>query len=197
MRKPKSISDDTKRAILDAAWALISERGRTDVAMTEVAARAGVSRQTVFYAFGGRAELLIAMVRHKDTTTDHVARLGEVLRGPEPGPDALVRFAEIWIDYLPIIYPVGILLDAASTGDADAAAAWTDRMIGALLAGFRRLSERVHARRPLPGDPIRIADAVWAQVHPTTYRRLVMDCGWSHEDFRAHQIDVVRWLIRA
>lgn len=195
MRKPKFISEETKRVILEAAWDLISERGRTDVAMTEVAARAGVSRQTIFYAFGGRSGLLLAMVRHRDTTTDHVSRLRSILVEPEPDPETLIRFAHIWLDYLPIIYPVGILLDAASTTDSEAAAAWNDRMIGALLGGFQGLVRAIHNRHPFSGQPDRIAEAIWAQVHPTMYRRLVVECRWSTEDFQKHQLDLVRNLI--
>lgn len=196
MRKPKSISEETRLQILGAAWDLISEKGRTDVAMTEVAARAGVSRQSVFYAFGGRAGLLLAMVRHKDTQTDHVARLRAIVASHEPGPEALLRYTEVWLDYMPIIYPVGVLLDAASTSDPEAAAAWRDRMIGALLAGFRRLARAAHDRQPLPDDPDRIADAIWAQVHPTMYRRLVDECGWPPEVFREKQLAIIRMLLQ-
>lgn len=195
MGKPKSISDETKHAILEAAWALISERGRTDVAMAEVAARAGVSRQTVFYAFGGRSGLLLAMVRHRDTTTDHVSRLRSIMGEPDPGPETLLRFAGIWLDYLPVIYPVGILLDAASLSDSEAAAAWNDRMIGALLGGFRNLLSAVHKSHPLSGQPDRLAEAIWALLHPTMYRRLVVECRWSNAQFSRHQLDLVRVVI--
>lgn len=195
MRKPKSISDDTKRAILEAAWALISERGRTDISMAEIAARAGVSRQTIFYAFGGRSDLLLAMVRHRDTTTDHVAQLRAILAEPAPDEEALIRFVGIWLDYLPIIYPVGILLDAASTSDSEAATAWNDRMIGALLGGLRTLMQAVQKGHGLPVQADRIAEQIWALVHPTMYRRLVVECRWSNAEFSKHQLDLVRHVI--
>ncbi|MFZ1814386.1 MAG: TetR/AcrR family transcriptional regulator [Rhizobiaceae bacterium] len=195
MRKPKSISDETKGAVLEAAWDLISERGRTDVSMNEVAARARVSRQTIFYAFGGRPGLLLAMVRHKDTTTDHVERLRVIAATREPDASALLHFVETWLDYLPIIYPVGILLDAAATNDPEAAAAWNDRMIGALLGGLRNLAHAIHKRQALPGEPNRIAEAIWSQIHPVMFRRLVTDCGWTQAAFREHQLDIVRRLI--
>ncbi len=195
MSKPKSISDDTKRKILESAWELILERGRADVAISDIAARAGVSRQTIFYGFGNRADLLIAMVRHKDSTTDHVARLQAIGATPAPDREVLVQSVTAWLDYLPLIYPVGILLDAAGVSDPEAAAAWNDRMIGALLGGFRRLARSIHQRHPLPADPDRIAEAVWAQVHPTMYRRLVVECGWSPAEFRTHAIAMVRRLI--
>jgi AcrR family transcriptional regulator len=195
MSKPKSISEDTKRTILEAAWELILERRQADVAMSEVAARAGVSRQTIFYGIGNRADLLIAMVRYKDTTTKHVARLQTIGATPAPDREVLVQSVAAWLDYLPLIYPVGILLDAAGISDPEAAAAWNDRMIGALLGGFKRLALSIHQRHPLPDDPNRIADAVWAQVHPTMYRRLVVECGWSPDDFRTHALAMVRSLI--
>ncbi len=194
MRKPKSISEETRAAILDAAWALITEAGRADVAMAEVAARAGVSRQTVFYAFGGRSGLLLAMVRHKDTRSDHVARLGALSSMTAPGPETLVAYSEVWLEYLPVIYPVGILLDAAALTDAEAAAAWTDRMVDALLRGYRRLARAIHTAHGVPEDPRRTADEIWTMVHPTTYRRLVVDCGWTEEAFRARQLSRIRSL---
>lgn len=195
MRKPKSISDDTKRAILEAAWDLITEAGQTDVSMTALAERAGVSRQTIFYAFGGRPGLLLAMVRHKDTLSDHVQRLRELTQRVGPGPEVLVEYADVWLDYLPLIYPVGILLDGASLNDPEAAAAWNDRMVRALLGGFRRLAHAVHKSHLLPGDPDELAETIWALVHPTAYRRLVEDCGWTAAKFRARQIDLIRMLL--
>lgn len=195
MRKPKSISDETKRAILEAAWDLMTDAGQADVAMAAVAERAGVSRQTVFYAFGGRPGLLLAMVRHKDTRSDHVARLRAITAKPDPDPASLLEYSEVWLDYLPLIYPVGILLDAASWTDAEAAAAWDDRMRHALLGGYKRLAHAIHQGHGLPRDPDETAESIWALVHPTAYRRLVEECGWSPEKFRIRQLDMIRLLI--
>lgn len=192
MRKPKSISDETKHAVLEAAWSLIAERGRADVGMAEIAATAGVSRQAVFYAFGGRAGLLLAMVRHKDEMSDHVARLRTHLSAAHPTRETLLQFAEVWLEYLPTIYPVGILLDAAAITDAEASDAWRDRMIGGLLTGFRRLAERVHADEAFEHGPNRTAEEIWAEIHPSMWRRLVVECGWSREDFHANRLDTIR-----
>ena len=194
MRKPKSISDETKQAILEAAWDLITEGRSADIAMTAVAARAGVSRQTVFYAFGGRPGLLLAMVRHKDTRTDHVARLEDIAKRDDPGREALVDYSSVWLDYLPLIYPVGILLDAASLNDQEAATAWNDRMIAALLGGYRRLARKIADRHGLPAGHEQVADAIWALVHPTMYRRLVEECGWAPEVFRSRQLELISVL---
>ena len=151
-------------------------------------ARAGVSRQTVFYAFGDRAGLLVAMVRHKDSRTDHVARIRETVAAPDDGADGMVRLVEAWLDYLPEIYPVGILLDAAALTDPAARAAWDDRM-DAVLGAFRRKAEAV------TDDPARVADEIWALCHPTQWRRLVVECGWSPETFRASRVRLTRAVL--
>lgn len=179
----KSISDATRSAILDAAWALISEEGRLDVAQQVIAERAGVSRQTVFYAFGDRAGLLLAMVRHKDTTTDHVARIRAAMDDGDKSVSGVLRLVAAWLDYLPVIYPVGILLDAASLADPAAAAAWTDRMEAVLRAFRAKLGDGPEA------------DEIWALCHPTQWRRLVAERGWSAEAFRASRLELARAVL--
>ncbi|MCB9545278.1 MAG: TetR/AcrR family transcriptional regulator [Myxococcales bacterium] len=196
-QKTKAISPATQAQILEAAWALIAAEGRPDAGLAEIAARAAVSRQTVFYAFGSRSGVLTAMVRHQDTRTAHVARIQAAVFDPVPTAASVVAAVEAWLDYLPVIYPVGILLDAASLTDEAAAAAWRDRMVEALLGGFKVLLGRVHARSPLGGDPGPIAEEIWAEVHPTMWRRLVVECGWAPAAFRARCLRVVEGLVGA
>lgn len=191
----KAITERTRRQILEAAWDLIAGQGRADVGLSEIAARAGVSRQTVFYAFGNRSGVLTAMVRHKDTLTDHVERIRAAVFVERPTSDSVVAAAEAWLDYLPVIYPVGILLDAASVADGAAADAWNDRMVGALLGGFRHLVGRVRPSAALDGGPSRLAEEIWAQVHPTMWRRLVVECGWTPREFRQSRLRIIRSLV--
>lgn len=190
--KTKTIPEETRKKILETAWTLIAERGETDVSQVEIAEAAGVSRQTLFLAFGDRTGLLLAMVRHKDTLSDHVQRLGFAGGLKPEDPESLIASVEAWLDYLPIIYPVGILLDAAALTDAAARAAWDDRMKGALLAGWRRRARAVHAAGSIKGDPDRIAEEIWALCHPSAWRLLVVETGWSAVEFRQSRINLVR-----
>ena len=185
MKTAKTISDATKDGILAAAWRLISERGRIDVSQADIAKAAGVSRQTVFYAFGARTDLLIAMVRHRDGQSDHVARLNALARGDGADAATLQAFVEVWLDYLPLIYPVGSLLDAAALTDRDARAAWDDRIRGALHSGISTIVERMGRAGSLSCPPEIAAAEIWAFVHPRTWRSLVVDLGWSAAEFRA------------
>jgi AcrR family transcriptional regulator len=196
MKKP-AITEETRTAILRATWSLIAKKQRLDVSQSEIAAAAKVSRQTVYLAFGDRAGLLTAMAQHKDSETDHVARLIALSRADTVSRADFLRYLDAWLDYLPIIYPVGILLDASSLTDASARAAWDDRMKHALLAGLKRilrhLSRSGELAREVDADSA--AELVWSLIHPTSWRRLVVECGWSAEEFRRSRIAIIDSLV--
>jgi AcrR family transcriptional regulator len=197
--KNKLISEKTRTAILDATWSLVGERKRLDISQTEIAAAAGVSRQTVYLAFGNRAGLLTAMARNKDLQSDHVGRLGKISHAGTVTRDDFQRYIEIWLDYLPLIYPIGILLDAAALADPEAAAAWDDRMKGALLAGLKRICRHLAKRGELVSGlkPDRAAELVWSLIHPAAWRHLVVECGWSPQDFRRSRLAIIRATVLA
>lgn len=188
----KTIPEATRSAILDAAWNVMERAGRQDIAMAEIAVAAGVSRQTLFYAFGNRSGLLLAMVRHKDSRTDHVSRL-TAFRDLPCTAENFLKFVAIWLDYLPIIYPVAILLDAAAVTEPEAAFAIGDRMKGALLAGLRRQLGQIADLGGLhPGqDPKQLAEVIWTLIHPQAWRLLVVECRWTAEAFRQNRLDLI------
>jgi AcrR family transcriptional regulator len=192
--KRKHISEETRAAILNATWSLIAEKKRLDIGQAEIAAAAGVSRQTVYLAFGSRAGLLTAMARNKDLQSDHVVRLGKISHSDTVTPEDLQHYIEVWLDYLPLIYPVGILLDAAALTDAEAASAWDDRMKGALLAGLKRILRQLARRGHLATGlkPDQAAEHVWSLIHPTAWHQLVVECGWSPQEFRCSRLETIR-----
>jgi len=195
--KSKPISEATQNAVLETAWRLIAEKGRVDVSQAEIAAAAGVTRQTVFYAFGSRNGLLTAMVRHKDATSPALARLVAEGTKPEFSVEQLFRFVAAWLDYLPDVFPVGALLDAAAMIDPEAKAAIEDRMVNTLLAGFkRRLGEMEAAgllRQGLAADEA--AETLWQAVHFSAWRLLVVERGWTPEAFRNNRMDLIKTMI--
>lgn len=193
MRVAKSISEDTRRAVLEAAWQRMSTPGGMGVGMAEIAAAAGVSRQTLFYAFGSRPGLLVAMVRYRDEQTDHVRRLAELARGTGADAGTLQAFTDTWIDYLPIVYPVAYQMETDAVTDADIALAWHDRFFN---MGLRRGFERILGRLAAAGVLGRGADTAWladlclSLVVPSAWHLLVVQCRWAPERFCAsrHQL---------
>ncbi|MCB9686418.1 MAG: TetR/AcrR family transcriptional regulator [Alphaproteobacteria bacterium] len=182
------MSDETRDKILHAAWELMAQEGRLDVGMAEIARAAGVSRQAVFYAVGNRAGLLLEMVRYRDTRSPHAKRLGDLARGSGADGETLSAYVDAWLDYLPEVYPVAIQLECASLTDADADAAWRDRMfVGGLRLGLDLVLERIAAQGRLRSglSAKTAADLCATWLLPSAWRYLVVDLGWTPEAFRA------------
>lgn len=195
--QPSPLSPETAQAILDAAWRLISKRGRADVSLGEIAKAAGVTRQSIYIGFGGRAGLLIAMARNVDDRSEHVRRMRDISRGAASEPDALYAYVESWLAHLPEIYPVGVLLSAAAVTDAEAAAVFNDRMIGGLHTGYRRILKRLaRAGHLSDGWSVeRAADLCWSLTHIEAWRQLVVERGWSSNAFRANRLALIAGTI--
>src|SRR5262245_10549240 len=104
------ITSQTREAVLAAAWRLIVARGRVDVSIADIAAAAGVTRQSIYLGFGNRAGLLVAMARHVDAQSAHTKRMRAIVTGGAGTPEALLGFMRAWLMHLPEIYPVGVLL---------------------------------------------------------------------------------------
>lgn len=179
------ISDATRAGILEAAWNLMAEQRRLDAGMSEIAAAAGVSRQTLFLAFGNRAGVLVAMARHQDTLGDQVPRMRQIAATGADRP-ALHAFVDAWLDYLPVVYPVAIQLETSSLSDADANAAWQDRIFSqGVRVGLDRILGQIAAGGGLDADqdPARLADLCLSLLVPSAWRYLVVERGWTAEAF--------------
>jgi len=196
--KSKPITEATRAQILEAAWRLIAERGTSNIGQLEVAAAAGVSRQTVFYAFGNRTGLLTAMLRNHDENAPEVREIAKFGRADPVGPETLIAYTSAWLDYLPGVYPVGSLLYAAALTDPAARGAIEDRMVGQLLAGFRRLFRSLGGAGELvAGTNADVAaEELWCAVHFPAWRLLVAERGWSPEAFRASRIGMAGNFLR-
>jgi len=195
---PPRISDDTRAALLATAWDLMAEPGRLNVGMAEIAAVAGVSRQTLFYAFGNRAGLLVAMVRHRDTLSEHVPRMSELARGSGADLETLLAYVDAWLAHLRDVYPVAIQLEVASLSDPDAAAAWHDRIFGhGVRLGLDLILTRMTQAGAAPADtsPARLADQCLALLVPSAWRYLVVERGWTAEAFAVSRHTLIRSLL--
>ena len=86
---------ERRLAILDAARALATEHGSAGFTVDQVAARAGVSRRTVFNHFAGLDQLLVAVCEQRlaETTTELLAEVDRRIAAlprtdPGAGPGA-------------------------------------------------------------------------------------------------------------
>jgi AcrR family transcriptional regulator len=174
---------ETRSRILEAAWGLVGER-RTTVGVTvaEVAAAAGVSRQLVYFHFENRAGLMAAMARHHDVESGFAGRVAacEALP-PAEGIEALLR---VWFGYVPEILPVARALEAAGITGEEGGAAWRDRMDslrGVIRGAVERLDREGGLGRGWGVESA--ADWIWARGHLETWQHLVVERGWSPDEF--------------
>ena len=192
--KPSPISDETRGAILEAAWQLIVTKASIDVSLAEIARRTGVSRQSIYLGFGNRTGLLIAMARRADAASPHAARMAQISEGDGNDAATLADFVDAWLHHLPEIYPVGVLLSAAAATDQDAASVFADRMVGGLYAKYLRILTRIEAARRLsPMWPVtQAADLCWSLTHIDSWKHLVVQRGWFPETFRKNRQALIR-----
>lgn len=176
-------NQQTRTRILDAAWQLL-EAGDT-VRMSDIAKKAGISRQALYLHFPTRAELLIATTRHLDEAKDIDDRLA-ASRAAGSGRERLALFVEAWGSYIPEIHGVGRALIAMQDSDQEARNAWADRM-QAVRQGCEAAVTMIEADGQLaPGvDRDTATDLVWTLLSVGNWEQLRLGCGWSQEAYIA------------
>jgi AcrR family transcriptional regulator len=190
-RRVSVTEGDTATRILDVAWDLVAERGAADLTLADVAAAAGVSRQTVYLHFRNRAGLFVAMARRYDEAHGFPERIAATCALPPV--ERLEGHVRTWLAYVEEILPVARALEAATATGGDGAAAWQDRMElwwQCLRAAVERVADD---RRLAEGWTVDTAtDWLWAQVHVSRWQQLVVERGWDREQFVDRTVDSLR-----
>jgi AcrR family transcriptional regulator len=160
--------------------------------MVDIARAAGVSRQAVYLHFPNRAELLIAALRYLDDIHDTDARLA-ASRNASDGIERLEAFILAWSGYIPEIYGVARAVLAMKDTDAEAKAAWEDRM-GAFRHGCAAAVEALSRDGQLVTSISRRrgTDLLWTLLSIRTWEHLTIDCGWSQRDYAEAMQDLAR-----
>ena len=194
-----SENSETRTRILQATLDLLEESqgqgyGQGGARMSDIAKRAGISRQAVYLHFATRAEMLIATTFYLDGLKDAEARLAPS-RAARSGTERLEAYIEAWAGYLPEIHGVAKALLAMGETDAAAAEAWDQRMRDmreGCEAAIRAL-ERDGCLSP-EMTPERATDLLWTLLSVRNWEQLTGPCGWSQEAYVASLKAVARRL---
>ncbi len=178
-----SDNPETRNRILRAAWKLLEANQGTGVRMTDIAKRAGISRQAVYLHFGTRAELLIAASRYLDEVKGVEERL-LASRTARTGIERLDAFTEAWGNYIPEIYGIAKALLAMKDTDEAAAKAWDDRM-QAMRQGCEAAIGALHSDNMLLSghSPDQATDILWAMLSIRNWEQLTIECGWPQDKY--------------
>jgi AcrR family transcriptional regulator len=152
-----------RQRILEAGLRLFRARGAEGVTLPEVAAAAGLTRQSIHLYFGGRAGLLAALQAELERTSPRAAALRQAA-GLRPAPQALAAYVMAWMRYMP---------EAYALAEAEAETSGPLRRIVERLAAEGRLAPGWTADEALAWTA--------AQLSPATWGALVVKAGWPPE----------------
>lgn len=174
---------DTRSRILEAALNLLEAGQGSGVRMTDIAKRAGITRQALYLHFTTRADLLIAATHYLDEVKGSDERLVPS-RTARSGTERLDAFIEAWGAYIPEIYGIAKALMAMKDTDAAAAKAWDDRM-QAMRQGCRAAIDALNEDATLTPDysPDQASDILWTMLSVRNWEQLTFECGWSQKRY--------------
>lgn len=188
----------TRRAIVDTALARFVEDGYVASSVDAIAAAAGVSRATVFVAFGGKASLLKAAYDIAFAGEEEPMPLAErpqslaVIAERDPAR-YLAGYVGVISEVFARVAPIYEVVRAAAPSDPEVAAVW-ERVGEERLNGSRRivghLVERGGLRVGL--DAASAVDATSVLNDPGIYHMLVHGRGWAPAAYRSWLTGVLR-----
>ena len=174
----------TRSRILEAARRLFVSRSYSTVSMQEIAREAGVAYQTVFSQFGSKLQLALELCT---SVLPHVgATIATLVPARESGdPEAWLRFLG---EFARRLYEpcAEILRFMRESGDPTLIGRLNEIEVGRyqLLAELGPQLEQSGRLRPgLSGQAA--VDLAWSLISPATYEHLVIDRGWTPDQFQA------------
>jgi AcrR family transcriptional regulator len=188
----------TREAVLEAAVEVFVEVGYAGATIEQIAARAGVSRPTVF-GVGSKAQLF-ALARQRAATGGRVTANDEGFKQLLAIPDArrlLEEFAAFTAAIAQRLGPLQLVLEQTAGTDPELAQlleSSQQELLECASGIVAAVAATGSLRRDIPAEAA--ADMLWLQIQPTNYRRLVQERGWSHRAFeRWHAAAMIAALL--
>lgn len=187
----------TRLRITRAASALFRDRGYTGTTMADIAGAAGVAVQTVYFVFHTKSDVLSASydlaVRGDQDPAPPQDQEWYRRAVAEPGVAAAVRsVVEGAGGIVRRVAPLDLAARAAAASDPDATR-FLARNEQMRADGYGEMIEFLRTKAPLRASlsPERATDALLFLVSPAAYRALVVERGWTHEEWVAWTSEVL------
>jgi AcrR family transcriptional regulator len=182
-------ADATRRDILEAAQRRFEGNGYAATTMAEIAKEADVALKTVYLAFQTKSGLLRALwnllLRGDESDLPVAERRWylDVLEESDPEHQLRLNASNSAAGKRRISAILEVIRSAAAI-DKDVAALW-QRIQTDYHANQRAIVERLHERGHLNPtlDIEQATDILWTLNHPNTWQLLVVDRGWTPEQY--------------
>jgi AcrR family transcriptional regulator len=186
----------TRTRIVQTADELFRERGYAGTTMKDVAARAGVARDTVHAVFGSKAQLIPAIVDLRLVPDESVPNVADTPEGQavmnETDP---VRQIELFADFITklnvVLRPVFEVVRGAVASEPALAEVLRSLEAGR-MANMQRYASWFAARGPLRMSTRKAGETLFAVVSPDVGRLLCDELGWSRKQHAQWVADVLR-----
>ena len=184
----------TRNRILQATLDLLKQSQDSGVRISDIAKKAGITRQAVYLHFASRAELLIAATYYLDDLLGSEERL-KPSRNAKTGVERLDAYIEAWGNYIPDIYSIANALIAMSDTDEAAASAWSERMQD-MREGCEAAINALRRDKMLSSlfDPEQATDLLWTILSVHNWEQMTINCGWPQDKYIKMQKSAARRL---
>jgi AcrR family transcriptional regulator len=177
-------SEEADRAILAAAIELLDERGLAGMSIEEVAARAGVSKATIYRRWSSKGQLALDAF---------VSRFQALQPQPDSGSlrGDLTAALRAWVDAVTTT-PMGRMLTgliAEAQHDDSLRASWRDRVLEPLRVQHRMLLNRAIERGEIAASVDQ--DAVLDLFFGAAHHRLLLGHEPLSADFIGQVVDII------
>jgi AcrR family transcriptional regulator len=186
----------TRRRIVEAAAELFVDQGYAATTFEQIASRAGVAVQTVYFHFGNKRTVLRQVVDMAAVGDDEPVPLLDRpwVAQMRAATDAASAVA-LWCEQSAVIFarvaPILRIVRDAATTDPDMAAQWHANQQQRRTA-HRMLAEHLAERGALRPDVTveQASDILYALISIELYVLLITDCGWTPDRWK-------QWTTRA
>ena len=181
----RAAAAERRRAVVDAAANRFAAQGYAGTTVADVAADAGVSVETVYKQFGGKPGLVRALWLQalEGAGPEPAERRSDAVSSTATDPLVVLdAWARLSAEVAPRAAPVQLLVRAAAASDPAVA----DLHEELEAARLRRMAHNARAIRRFlrPGLSTRRArDVLFAITGAGLYETLVLQQGWSLEDY--------------
>ncbi|MGW6496083.1 TetR/AcrR family transcriptional regulator [Nonomuraea angiospora] len=178
---------ETRRRILGAALELFVQDGYGATNLQDVADKAGVAVQTIYFVFGNKRALLKELVDVTIAGDDEpVATMDRpwyvAALAAETAQDMLRAYVEGATSILERVAPIGRVLEAAAASDPEVAALWShevDPRYVVQQGAAKALVGKPGARAEVSVEEA--ADLLYGLLSPELYLLFVRERGWTRE----------------